>query len=67
MRASVESHLVDSSPAVRDTAVELIGKFMIELPEFAGTYYQKIAERIVVCQVVLTLHLVLHTNIWILL
>lgn len=48
MRTSIESHLVDSSPAVRDAAVELIGKFMIELPEFATIYYQKIADRIVV-------------------
>ncbi len=48
MRRSIESHLLDSSPAVRDAAVELIGKYMIESPELASNYYQKIAERVAV-------------------
>lgn len=48
VRISIEGHLLDSSPAVRDAAVELIGKYMIDSPEFAGDYYQKIAERIAV-------------------
>ena len=48
VRLSIEGHLLDSSPAVRDAAVELIGKYMIDSPEFAGDYYQKIAERIAV-------------------
>lgn len=39
---------MDSSPAVRDAAVELIGKYMIDSPEVAGDYYQKIADRIAV-------------------
>lgn len=46
VRRGIESHLLDSSPAVRDAAVELIGKYMIESPEVAGDYYQKIADRI---------------------
>ncbi|KAA1473731.1 hypothetical protein DENSPDRAFT_882264 [Dentipellis sp. KUC8613] len=46
VRRGIESHLLDSSPAVRDAAVELIGKYMIDSPEVAGDYYQKIAERI---------------------
>ncbi|KAH9480188.1 Protein rad9 [Psilocybe cubensis] len=45
VRRGIESHLLDSSPAVRDAAVELIGKYMIESPEVAGEYYQKIADR----------------------
>ncbi|PPQ86325.1 hypothetical protein CVT25_005626 [Psilocybe cyanescens] len=45
VRRGIESHLLDSSPAVRDAAVELIGKYMIESPEVAGDYYQKIADR----------------------
>lgn len=49
VRRSIESHLLDSSPAVRDAAVELIGKYMIDSPEVAGDYYQKIADRIAVC------------------
>ncbi|THH23071.1 hypothetical protein EUX98_g8109 [Antrodiella citrinella] len=46
VRAAIEGHLLDSSPAVRDAAVELIGKYMIDSPEFASHYYSKIAERI---------------------
>ena len=53
MRRGIESHLLDSSPAVRDAAVELIGKYMIESPEVAGDYYQKIAERIAVSRLIL--------------
>ncbi|KAG2009721.1 proline-rich protein Rad9 [Coprinopsis cinerea AmutBmut pab1-1] len=45
VRQGIENHLLDSSPAVRDAAVELIGKYMIDSPEVAGNYYQKIAER----------------------
>ncbi|KZT19995.1 ARM repeat-containing protein [Neolentinus lepideus HHB14362 ss-1] len=46
VRRAIESHLLDSSPAVRDAAVELIGKYMVDSPEVAGNYYQKIADRI---------------------
>lgn len=53
MRRGIESHLLDSSPAVRDAAVELIGKYMIESPEVAGDYYRKIAERIAVSRIIL--------------
>ncbi len=52
MRRGIESHLLDSSPAVRDAAVELIGKYMIESPEVASDYYQKIADRIAVCRII---------------
>lgn len=48
MRRGIEGHLLDNSPAVRDAAVELIGKYMIDSPEFAGDYYQKIADRMAV-------------------
>jgi cohesin loading factor subunit SCC2 len=40
--------LLDSSAAVRDAAVELIGKYMIDSPEVAKEYYPKIADRIAV-------------------
>ncbi|KAK1217276.1 Sister chromatid cohesion protein 2 [Marasmius sp. AFHP31] len=46
VRRAIEVRLLDGSPAVRDAAVELIGKYMIEAPEVASEYYQKIAERI---------------------
>lgn len=48
MRRAIESHLLDSSPAVRDAAVELIGKYMVDSPEVASDYYPKIADRIAV-------------------
>ncbi|KAG5351628.1 hypothetical protein C0989_005551 [Termitomyces sp. Mn162] len=48
VRRAIESHLLDSSSAVRDAAVELIGKYMIDSLEVAGDYYQKIADRIAV-------------------
>ncbi|OCH92592.1 hypothetical protein OBBRIDRAFT_791042 [Obba rivulosa] len=46
VRRAIESHLLDSSPAVRDAAVELIGKYMIDSPKFAADYYGRIADRI---------------------
>ncbi|KAI0350346.1 hypothetical protein OH77DRAFT_1593607 [Trametes cingulata] len=46
VRRGIETHLLDSSPAVRDAAVELIGKYIIDSPKFASDYYQKIADRI---------------------
>jgi cohesin loading factor subunit SCC2 len=48
VRAAIETHLLDSSPAVRDAAVELIGKYMIDSPAVAEEYYPKIADRIAV-------------------
>ncbi|EJD50599.1 hypothetical protein AURDEDRAFT_182486 [Auricularia subglabra TFB-10046 SS5] len=46
VRAAIESHLLDNSPAVRDAAVELIGKYIIQSPEVAADYYPRIADRI---------------------
>ncbi|KAF9806781.1 hypothetical protein IEO21_08541 [Rhodonia placenta] len=46
VRRAIESHLLDSSSAVRDAAVELIGKYMIDSPEFAADYFSKITDRI---------------------
>ena len=46
VRRGIETHLLDSSPAVRDAAVELTGKYMVDSPKFAADYYQKIADRI---------------------
>lgn len=34
---------------MRDAAVDLIGKYMIDSPTVAGDYYSKIADRIAVC------------------
>ncbi|CAK5269780.1 unnamed protein product [Mycena citricolor] len=46
VRRGIERPLLDSSSAVRDAAVELIGKYMIDWPQVAGDYYTKIADRI---------------------
>ncbi|KZW01563.1 hypothetical protein EXIGLDRAFT_738517 [Exidia glandulosa HHB12029] len=46
VRAAIEGHLLDNSPAVRDAAVELIGKYIIQSPELATEYYYRIADRI---------------------
>ncbi|KIJ54752.1 hypothetical protein M422DRAFT_775001 [Sphaerobolus stellatus SS14] len=46
VRKAIETHLLDSSPQVRDAAVELIGKYVNTIPEVADNYYAQIAERI---------------------
>ncbi|KAJ3735912.1 protein rad9 [Lentinula guzmanii] len=46
VRQGIEGHLLDSSAAVRDAAVELIGRYMIDSPDVAADYYPKIADRI---------------------
>ena len=48
VRRAIEDHLLDNSSAVRDAAVELIGKYVVQRPELAGDYYERIADRIVV-------------------
>jgi len=56
VRCAIESHLLDSSPAVRDAAVELIGKYIIDSPDVSGDYYQKIADRMAVSTVVISFY-----------
>lgn len=48
VRKAIEDHLLDNSSAVRDAAVELLGKYVVQRPELAGDYYERIADRIVV-------------------
>jgi cohesin loading factor subunit SCC2 len=45
---AIEAHLLDSSASVREAAVDLIGKYLVDSPDVAGDYYRKIAERIAV-------------------
>lgn len=59
MRRAIESHLMDSSPAVRDAAVELIGKYLVLSPELVDDYYPQIANRIAVRVHSLNVHHVL--------
>ncbi|KAG8832210.1 Sister chromatid cohesion protein 2 [Serendipita sp. 399] len=46
VRQAIEEHLLDNSPAVRDAAVELIGKYVVQQPQVADAYYEKVADRI---------------------
>ncbi|KZS93606.1 hypothetical protein SISNIDRAFT_485224 [Sistotremastrum niveocremeum HHB9708] len=46
VRTAIEQHLLDNSPQVRDAAVELIGKYVQQIPELADDYYARIADRI---------------------
>ncbi|KAJ1303221.1 hypothetical protein OPQ81_011419 [Rhizoctonia solani] len=46
VRRAIENHLMDSSPQVRDAAVDLIGKYLVLSPELVDDYYPQIASRI---------------------
>lgn len=48
VRRAIESHLLDSSPAVRDAAIELIRKYIVDFPHLASNYHRQIADRIAV-------------------
>ncbi|EJU03190.1 ARM repeat-containing protein [Dacryopinax primogenitus] len=45
VRQTIESHLVDNSSAVREAAIELIGKYIVQEPALTGEYYAKLSER----------------------
>ncbi|CCO30647.1 Protein rad9 AltName: Full=SCC2 homolog [Rhizoctonia solani AG-1 IB] len=46
VRRAIENHLMDSSPQVRDAAIDLIGKYLVLSPELVEDYYPQIANRI---------------------
>lgn len=46
VREAVEKRLMDSSPAVRDAALEMLGRYVVYRPELAQEYLSKIEERI---------------------
>ncbi|CAE6465375.1 unnamed protein product [Rhizoctonia solani] len=46
VRRAIENHLMDSSPQVRDAAIDLIGKYLVLSPELVDDYYSQIANRI---------------------
>ncbi|WVQ82810.1 hypothetical protein IAT38_004942 [Cryptococcus sp. DSM 104549] len=45
IRQALEERLSDASPAVRDAAVELVGKYLVQKPKLAMEYYPHIAQR----------------------
>lgn len=50
VRQAVEKRLMDSSPAVRDAALEMLGRYVVYRPELAQEYLVKIGDRINVSQ-----------------
>jgi cohesin loading factor subunit SCC2 len=48
VRRAIENRLSDSSPAVRDAALELVGKYAAQRPGLVEEYYPQIALRITV-------------------
>lgn len=45
VRTAFENRLSDSSPAVRDAALDLVGKYVVQKPELGVDYYPQIATR----------------------
>lgn len=48
IRASIHERISDSSPAVRDAAIDLVGKYIPDQPEVALQYYPSTSSRIAV-------------------
>ena len=48
MQKGVHARFVDMSTSVREAAVELIGRFVLNKPELILQYYDMIIERILV-------------------
>lgn len=46
IRRSIENRMLDSSPQVRDTAIELVGKYVVSRPDLAVQYLPRLSERI---------------------
>ena len=46
MKLALEDRLSDGSPAVRDIAVDLVGKYIVQKPALAMEYYRHIADRV---------------------
>lgn len=46
VRRTIENRMLDSSPSVRDAAIELVGKYVATRRDFAVEYLPKIAERV---------------------
>lgn len=46
VRLAIEDRLADASPSVRDAAVELIGKYVVQRSELAVTYFPHLSARV---------------------
>ncbi|KAI5476699.1 cohesin loading factor subunit SCC2 [Pseudohyphozyma bogoriensis] len=47
VREAIHHRVKDASPAVRDSALELVGKYVVTRPDLAAEYLPQIADRIV--------------------
>lgn len=50
MHMAVSQKFLDTSISVREAAVDLVGKYVLSSPELINQYYEKLAERILVCE-----------------
>ncbi len=50
VQAAVRSRFWDQAISVREAAVDLVGKFIVDKAEYADQYYEIILERMVVCR-----------------
>ena len=50
MQRGVHGRLLDHSTSVREAAVELVGKFILNRPQLISQYYEMLSERILVRQ-----------------
>jgi len=48
MQVGVHGRFLDQSTAVREAAIELVGKFTLIRPELTAQYYSMLSERILV-------------------
>ena len=46
VQRAIDERLADASPFVRDTAIELIGKYVVQRPALAAEYYPQLALRV---------------------
>ena len=65
MQKGVHSKFVDMSTSVREAAVELIGRFVLNKPELILQYYDMIIERILVRKLLIWYFLIINNIIFI--
>jgi len=52
IRKTIQDRISDSSPAVRDAAIDLVGKYIPDKPDVALQYYPSISSRIAVSELI---------------
>lgn len=54
MQKGVHGRFMDQSTSVREAAVELVGRFILNKPELTHQYYEMIMERILVRKLIIS-------------